>query len=790
MMKRIIAATLAAIMLLMPMNAGAVTWGQVVQGLHEGGGSYKADDGTEAEIAGDTLTVTGGELIGDDEGRVWIDMNEFDGVTNYQLLGVTVNGNFFGAGGNGAGNNGASTSLLLDENTKINADEVNFHVDADTEAGTVGNLVVTNQGEIVTTNGAYMHAFDGASVQLNNSGTIRKEGESDPAAQHAFANNGGSATLNNAGAIEGWVNVGVDDQNPGQGGSVSLTNDGTMGDLCVNLENGTADVVNNGTANGDVFVNGTNSETTLVNNGTVAGFFGSTASGEGGKATVTNNGTVEGEFWSEANEGGEMTATNGATGTASWMTSNAHEGSTSNVTNSGKVDAELFVGAQGGEMSVTNNGSIGANFGGFAENGGALTAANGKDGTVTNEFYTDAYGSGSTVNATNDGVLTGYFGVGTEGGNATITNNGTAADMGGDAIAGGNVQVNNEGATNGLYMNVHDGSTGNMENNGDVNGEVWTVATNGSQTGATLNGNASDNVYMITEGAKSSMTLNGGVGGQMVIGGMNGESELVNNTELENGVAIDMAAGFKSNAITIKGNGSLKDSGVKLSVGADSDLSEAEIREIAKKAANSVKVEGGQIGMPNGGTALVTVEVYNQGTLIGEVEVEVEVIKQDDGEDDEPSEEQIRHEMEEKRKAEAIGGVFGSPYWLKQLYLGYMSLNLRLYEDGAQLNFKETISWLKSGETKQIALRVENADVQKLTMRLDEWAIAKLEQAYIAQITLQNAKGEAVMTYSVADLRAAYDQYGLNDRDQLVVGGMDDEVMKIGADGQMVPVEE
>lgn len=32
---------------------------------------------------------------------------------------------------------------------------------------------------------------------------------------------------------------------------------------------------------------------------------------------------------------------------------------------------------------------------------------------------------------------------------------------------------------------------------------------------------------------------------------------------------------------------------------------------------------------------------------------------------------QERHEMEEKRKAEVIGGVYGSPYWVKQLYLGY-----------------------------------------------------------------------------------------------------------------------
>ena len=42
---------------------------------------------------------------------------------------------------------------------------------------------------------------------------------------------------------------------------------------------------------------------------------------------------------------------------------------------------------------------------------------------------------------------------------------------------------------------------------------------------------------------------------------------------------------------------------------------------------------------------------------------------------------------------------------------------------------------------------------------------------------------------SISDLRAVYDQYGLDGEDLLVVGGVDDDVMKIGADGQLVPVE-
>ena len=38
------------------------------------------------------------------------------------------------------------------------------------------------------------------------------------------------------------------------------------------------------------------------------------------------------------------------------------------------------------------------------------------------------------------------------------------------------------------------------------------------------------------------------------------------------------------------------------------------------------------------------------------------------------SEEAFRHEMEMKRQEEAIGGVYGSPYWVKQLVSGLSQL--------------------------------------------------------------------------------------------------------------------
>ena len=157
-------------------------------------------------------------------------------------------------------------------------------------------------------------------------------------------------------------------------------------------------------------------------------------------------------------------------------------------------------------------------------------------------------------------------------------------------------------------------------------------------------------------------------------------------------------------------------------------------------------------------------------------------------EDEGPSEEEIRHDMEMKRQAEAIGGVYGSPYWIKQLYLGYHSYNLRLLIDGQPVTMRERLNW-NADKSKGISLRVNTVAPEKLTMRFDEKVLEVFERTNITTVTLLDKNGAAVMQYNVSDLRAAYDQYGLNDAEQLVVGGVDDDVMKIGADGQLVPVE-
>ena len=145
--------------------------------------------------------------------------------------------------------------------------------------------------------------------------------------------------------------------------------------------------------------------------------------------------------------------------------------------------------------------------------------------------------------------------------------------------------------------------------------------------------------------------------------------------------------------------------------------------------------------------------------------------------------------MEEKRKAQAIGGVYGSPYWLKQLYLGYMSLNLRLFEGEKQLLFKENLSWLVEERAKQITFQIKLENPESLTMRLDGTVIQVLEQAEISTIAIVDGDGDLFMTYKVADLKGARELYGLACEDYIVVGAADADVMKIGADGRIVPIE-
>ena len=278
--------------------------------------------------------------------------------------------------------------------------------------------------------------------------------------------------------------------------------------------------------------------------------------------------------------------------------------------------------------------------------------------------------------------------------------------------------------------------------------------------------------------------------------GENGEAKLVNEGTIGRGEVTD---------IIINKNGHLTNKGtLKTGEGTyyptiDCDYEKDEYQVISNVSAyawdhvkNGTQEEAEKLvdrmytfDTPGTYTIIVTLDWEDEN---GEHHTKDFIVTRTVGEDEGPSEEEIRHDMEMKRQAEAIGGVYGSPYWIKQLYLGYHSYNLRLLIDGQPVTMRERLNW-NADKSKGISLRVNTVAPGKLTMRFDEKVLEVFERTNITTVTLLDKNGAAVMQYNVSDLRAAYDQYGLNDADQLVVGGVDDDVMKIGADGQLVPVE-
>ena len=120
--------------------------------------------------------------------------------------------------------------------------------------------------------------------------------------------------------------------------------------------------------------------------------------------------------------------------------------------------------------------------------------------------------------------------------------------------------------------------------------------------------------------------------------------------------------------------------------------------------------------------------------------------------------------------------------------MGYHSYNLCLFIDQKQVNFRERVHWI-GDQLKGITLRVNTVEPQNITMRFDERVLDVFERTNIAVVTLVDKNGDTIMEYYVEDLRSVYDQYKLNNRDLMVVGGADDEVMKI-VKGKMTPIEE
>ena len=679
-----IAIITSVIILLTPIQASAVTWGEIVTGLQ----------------ASDTFTSGDGETAAarTSEGEYVISGGQIDELVEVSTLQF-------------------SDSLkVLFQNIKIK--QLNAHADS---------------GEtIVTILGSGSEVMDGVSVSAHGKDT-----------------------------------------------NLSLTNEGKMGSLSAGArDQAQAAIKNNGEITGrmDNWVHDEGSRLEFVNDkkGRITGGMDNGVS-EKGELAFTNNGTISGEYlFNGAFDGGVLKNTNNGTINITNVTKDLHN-----------------LAADGGFVESTNNGIINGRVMNQANKEGSRNVA-ANNGTVNGqyEFYT---GGGGEVSGENNGTVNSLY-AGADGGQVSAVNNGKVkeeirADASDESMKA-DVTVINNGEADRMYVSAGENGMLNVENNGRLTGDGKTLITIEWEDGEfsrELSGELSIDVW--DKGGTANVTNNGSAAAAFIGAADGANASLKNDGQIGNGEGVPPSSYAAENGrLTVTGSGSLEPYTLKMEDGTERTVSmiaqfggNPSAEEIKRRVGEMV-----QFDSPGDYLVMVITEDENGEEVFHYVPVHIE--NPQDFEDEDYEAARFRHEMEMKRQEEAIGGVYGSPYWVKQLYLGYHSYNLRLFVGETRENFREKLSWSADG-SKGVSLRVNDENPEKLTMRFDEKVLEVLERTNITTVTLLNRSGAAVMQYNVSDLRAAYDQYGLSDADQLVVGGMDDDVMKIGADGQLVPVE-
>ena len=666
MLKKMIAIITSVIILLTPIQASAVTWGEIVTGLQ----------------ASDTFTSGDGETTATrtSEGEYVISGGQIDELVEVSTLQF-------------------SDSLkVLFQNIKIK--QLNAHADS---------------GEtIVTILGSGSEVMDGVSVSAHGKDTnlsLTNENESKMGSLNASVHDQAQASIKNNGEITGGMN----NTAYGEGSRLEFVND-KEGRITDGMNN-TGGMKNSAGKKGElVFTNnGTINITNDLHN----------LAADGGFVESTNNGIINGRVMNQANK----------------------EGSRNAATNNGTVNGQYeFYTGEGGEVVGENNGTVNSLYAGA--DGGQVSAVN--NGKVKEEIRADA----SHVSMKAD---------------VTVINNGEADRM---------------------YVSAGENGMLNVENNGRLTGDGKTLITiewEDGEISRELSGELSIDAW--DKGATVNVTNNGSAAAAFIGAADGANASLRNDGQIGNGEGVPLSSyAAEDGRLTVTGSGSLEPYTLKMEDGTERTVSmiaqfggNPSAEEIKRRVGEMV-----QFDSPGDYLVMVITEDENGEEVFHYVPVHIE--NPQDFEDEDYEAARFRHEMEMKRQEEAIGGVYGSPYWVKQLYLGYHSYNLRLFVGETRENFREKLSWSADG-SKGVSLRVNDENPEKLTMRFDEKVLEVLERTNITTVTLLNRSGAAVMQYNVSDLRAAYDQYGLSDADQLVVGGMDDDVMKIGADGQLVLVE-
>ena len=572
----------------------------------------------------------------------------------------------------------------------------------------------------------------------------------------------------------------------GKNTNLSLTNEGKIGSRDANINPG----INAGSYD--------QAQVVIKNNGEITGGMNNEVHGEGSRLEFVNDkeGRITGGMDNGVSEKGELVFTNNGTISGEHLFNGAFDGGMLKNTNNGTMNVtndRLHNYARGGGSFVesTNNGTINGEVMNQADYEGSRNVA-ANHGTVNGlyEFYT---GDGGEVVGENNGTVNSLH-AGSDGGRVSAVNNGKVKEeintYASHESMKADVTVINNGEADRMNVGAGENGTLNVENNGRLTGDgkTWiTIEWEDGEISRELSGELSIDAW--DKGATVNVTNNGSAAAAFIGAADGANASLKNDGQIGNGEGVPLSSyAAEDGRLTVTGNGSLEPYTLKMEDGTERTVSmiaqfggNPSAEEIKRRVGEMV-----QFDSPGDYLVMVITEDENGETVFHYVPVHIE--NQQDFEDEDYEAARFRHEMEMKRQEEAIGGVYGSPYWVKQLYLGYHSYNLRLFVGETRENFREELSWSADG-SKSVSLRVNDENPEKLTMRFDEKVLEVLERTNITTVTLLNKSGAAVMQYNVSDLRAAYDQYGLNDADQLVVGGMDDDVMKIGADGQLVPVE-
>ena len=683
MFKKVIAIITSVIILLTPIQASAVTWGEILTGL-QASDTFTAGETAAARTSDGEYVISGGQI--DD----LVEVNDLQFSDSLKVLFQNIGIERLNANAD----NGKTIVVILGSGSEV-MDRVHVYAH-----GKDTNLSLTNEGKM-----GYLEAnvLDQAQASIKNNGEIMRgmhNGVHDEGSRLEFVND-----------KDGRITDGMDN-NAVEKGEFVFANNGTIsGEHLFNgaFDGGMLKNTNNGTIN-----------VTNVTNESLHNY-----AADGGFVESTNNGTINGGVMNQANYGGSRNV----------------------AANNGTVNGlyEFYTG-DGGEVVGENNGTVNSLYAGA--DGGRVSAVN--NGKVKEEIRTDAGHESMKADV-------------------TVINNGEADRMIVGAAENGTLNVENNGRLTGdgktwITIEWEDGEV-SRELSGELRIDAW---YKGGTVNVTNNGSAAAAFIGAADGANASLKNDGQIG--------NGEGIPLSSYSAEDG------------RLMVTGSGSLEPYTLKMEDGTERTVSmiaqfggNPSAEEIRRRVGEMV-----QFDSPGDYLVMVITKDENGEEVFRYMPVHIE--NPQDFEDEDYEAARFRHEMEMKRQEEAIGGIYGSPYWVKQLYLGYHSYNLRLFVGETRENFREKLSWSADG-SKSVSLRVNDENPEKLTMRFDEKVLEVFERTNITTVTLLNKSGAAVMQYSVSDLRAAYDQYGLSDADQLVVGGMDDDVMKIGADGQLVPVE-